>query len=183
MKKAIAIATALFMMGNAMAQQLDTLPQQNFANDTMPVPDTAKKWSQPNMQPPLQTDTGMQTKPVAAPAANLPQPMQDTAINKAGAGEKNNAAADTAANQQITDRVMMKDGQMMLVKNGMETKMEKDVTLPSGTVISTAGVVKKKDGSEVQLKDGQYIALPAAIEKKPAVKEKKAGKPSPKKKG
>jgi hypothetical protein len=33
------------------------------------------------------------------------------------------------------------------------------------------------------LKDGQYIAMPPAVEKKPVVKEKKAGKPSPKKKG
>lgn len=76
-------------------------------------------------------------------------------------GGSNTMAGTDSVKLIVEDRVIMKNGQMVIVKNGEEMKMEKNLTLPSGTVITTGGTVKKKDGTETKLKDGQYIALPS----------------------
>lgn len=70
--------------------------------------------------------------------------------------------------EPVTDRVMMKDGAMVIIKDGNMAPMDKEITLPSGTVVQTDGTLKKKDGSEIKLKDGQYIELPSADAKKKA---------------
>ena len=72
---------------------------------------------------------------------------------------------DTRANMESStrekgeDRVFMKDGQMMLIKNGDSTLMDENVTLSSGGVVMKDGLVKYQNGKTVQLKNGQYINL------------------------
>jgi hypothetical protein len=175
MKRTIATIVLIFAMANAMAQTPDSMPPINMKVDTMPVLDTAKKWNNDSsMQQGWKKDSTAKWK---TDTTSMKQPSLAKDSTATNAGQKNNAAADTAAKEKLSDRVVMKEGQMMLIKNGEEMKMEKDVTLSSGTVITRDGMVKKKDGSSVKLKDGQYIALPAATDKKPALKkqvEKKA---------
>ena len=65
----------------------------------------------------------------------------------------------TKTKKVVTDRVMMKDGEMLIIKKGVETKLENSITLPDGNVITADGMVKMPDGSSVKLKDGEYIKI------------------------
>jgi hypothetical protein len=59
----------------------------------------------------------------------------------------------------VKDRVMMKDGEMVIIQKGKETKMLKNIKLPDGNIVMTDGTVKMPDGNSVKLKDGEYINL------------------------
>jgi|GEM_PF-4334836 len=109
---------------------------------------------------------------------------QNDSLNKA---KTKMDSAVVKVDSAINDRVMMKDGEVFVIKKGEATKLEKDFTLPSGLVVTPDGTVKKKDGTAVKLKDGQYIEIKALPVKKdaPASKEKSVEKKAPvrKKKG
>lgn len=107
--------------------------------------------------------------------------IPDTAAKKNDrqkAGTNNTDTSAASVEEKLSDRVMMKDGEMMLVKNGEAVKMTDDIELPSGQVVGADGTVKKKDGTSVKLKDGQYIELKTVPVKKAAA----AGKRNTKKK-
>jgi len=56
------------------------------------------------------------------------------------------------------DGVVMKDGQMMMMKDGKATgPMTREVTMTDGTKVTTSGVVKRKDGEEKKLNNGAMI--------------------------
>jgi len=56
--------------------------------------------------------------------------------------------------------VMMKDGKMMLMKDGKATgPMDHEMTLSDGTMVMTDGMVKKRDGKEIPMKDGQMLLM------------------------
>lgn len=55
--------------------------------------------------------------------------------------------------------ITLQGGQVMLVKDGKATKLEKDKTLTDGTVVMTNGSVKKTDGTSIQMKEGDRIYL------------------------
>ncbi len=59
----------------------------------------------------------------------------------------------------VKDRVMMKDGEMVIIKKGKETKMFKSIKLPDGNIVMTDGTIKMPDGNTIKLKDGEYINL------------------------
>lgn len=62
-------------------------------------------------------------------------------------------------NNRITDRVIMKDDKIIVVKNGDSTLLEDSVTLESEAVIIKNGSVIYSSGKTVQLKNGQYISF------------------------
>ena len=72
---------------------------------------------------------------------------QDTAKNKSTMGKSSH----------MKDCYMMKDGKMVMEKNGTTTDMTQDVTLSNGTVVMKDGTVKTKDGKTMTLKEGQCI--------------------------
>ena len=62
------------------------------------------------------------------------------------------------------DGLMMKDGKMMMVKNGSYTKMNQtSMTLKDGTTVLIDGTVKKKNGATVKLKEGEEIKMTGEI--------------------
>jgi hypothetical protein len=102
--------------------------------------------------------------------------VPDTTNQKNDRSQAGTAKADTTIaklNDKLSDRVMMKDGEMLVVKNGESTKLTDDIELPSGQVVTADGTVKKKDGTSVKLKDGQYIELKFAPAKKDAAATKR----------
>lgn len=58
------------------------------------------------------------------------------------------------------DGVVMKDGRMMMMKDGRATApMTADLTMPDGTKVTTTGVVKMRDGEEKQLNNGAMMLM------------------------
>jgi len=57
------------------------------------------------------------------------------------------------------DGYMMKNGKMVIVKDGKITSMEQDITLPDGTVIMRNGSYEKKNGVKRKLKEGEHVDM------------------------
>lgn len=63
----------------------------------------------------------------------------------------------TNSGKVYTDGVMMKDGRMMIVKNGNMTAMSSDQTMQNGTIVMSNGKMKHKDGTTMMMKEGGQI--------------------------
>lgn len=85
-------------------------------------------------------------------------------------------ATDTTSKAVVTDRVIMKDDKVFMVKNNESVLLEKSYKLESGAVVSTTGIVKYPSGKIAQLKNGQFIELkkPVSTEVKKTVESKKS---------
>lgn len=56
--------------------------------------------------------------------------------------------------------VMMKDGKMMMMKDGRATgPMEHEVTMTNGCKVMPDGTMKMKDGKEMRMKEGQMMTM------------------------
>ncbi|MFI5399271.1 MAG: DUF6799 domain-containing protein [Candidatus Binatia bacterium] len=56
--------------------------------------------------------------------------------------------------------VMMKDGKMMMMKDGKATgPMEHEMTMGDGTKVMSDGMMKTKDGKEMHMKEGQMMMM------------------------
>ena len=82
---------------------------------------------------------------------------------------ENRAMADAAATIVLTDRVMMKDEKMYVIKDGQIAPLDKTYKLETGAIVSSKGEVKFPSGKTVILKNGQFIEL-KPIEKMPDAK-------------
>ena len=143
MKRTIALLSVAFLTGNVMAQNLDSIPPKKVME---PAPNTDTTASKPSMK----TDSSLAKWNEQPPAKT-----QDTV-----------AVKQPVVKEPKPDRALMRDGEMVVVKNGETSKMLEDIVYPSGSVLKVDGTLKKKDGSEVKLKDGQSIALPGAEDEK-----------------
>jgi hypothetical protein len=64
------------------------------------------------------------------------------------------------------DGVIMKDGKMMMMKDGRATApMTADLPMPDGTRVTTTGVVMMKSGEERQLNNGDMMLMNGHIMK------------------
>lgn len=81
--------------------------------------------------------------------------------NDAATASSNHEAKETTATNTttLTDRVIMKEDKMFLIKNGESNPMEKNYKLASGAVVMTTGTVKYPGGRIVKLKNGQFIEI------------------------
>lgn len=57
------------------------------------------------------------------------------------------------------DCCMMKDGKMMVTKNGITMPMEKDMVMKNGTTCKTNGDCKMKNGKTMKMKDGDCMEM------------------------
>ncbi|MEO8770701.1 MAG: DUF6799 domain-containing protein [Ferruginibacter sp.] len=70
-----------------------------------------------------------------------------------------------------TDGLLMQDGKMMQMKDGLSKPIEKDVTLKNGTIVMKDGTVKTKNGKTIVLKDGDWIMMDGTLKNKAAKKK------------
>jgi|ERR1035437_9027835 hypothetical protein len=65
------------------------------------------------------------------------------------------------ANQNLItkDYVVMNDGVMMVVKNGMKMMMDTDMTMTNGTIVKKTGTYTLKDGTKMILREGDKMDL------------------------
>ena len=61
--------------------------------------------------------------------------------------------------------LQMKDGKMMVVRNGSSSVMTHSMTLRNGTVVMTDGTVKMKNGHTETLTDGQCVYMNGTVGK------------------
>jgi hypothetical protein len=62
-----------------------------------------------------------------------------------------------------TDGYLMKNGRMVVVKNGKTTNLEKEITLSNGTRVMTNGNYIKRGGTKKMFKEGEHIDLTGKI--------------------
>ena len=57
------------------------------------------------------------------------------------------------------DHLMMQGGKMVMVKNGQDAIMDKDMTLSNGTRVRKDGTVEMKNGNTLHLQEGEMMDM------------------------
>ena len=63
------------------------------------------------------------------------------------------------ATKLFPDGVMMKNGKLMMIKNGKKTLMDHEMSMSNGTKVLSNGMIMKKDGTKMMMKEGQYMNM------------------------
>lgn len=79
---------------------------------------------------------------------------------------------------KMKDCVMMKDGKVMVMKDGQKSELTDDMTLSNGTTVMKDGTVKTSDGKTMMLKDGDWVGMDGAMGKMGKMKMKDKDKSS-----
>jgi hypothetical protein len=66
---------------------------------------------------------------------------------------------------KMKDCCMMKDGNMMVMKNGKTMPMEKDMIMKNGTKCMPNGECVMKNGKKMQMKEGQCMDMSGKMDK------------------
>lgn len=61
------------------------------------------------------------------------------------------------------NKVMMKDGAMWVVENGLVKTMDADIMLKNGDKVTTEGKVVKSDGTESTLQNGDAVSMEGSL--------------------
>ncbi len=61
--------------------------------------------------------------------------------------------------EMMKDHLMMKDGKMMVMKEGKSMMMKEEMTLKDGTKVMMDGTVMMKDGKKMMMKDNDMIMM------------------------
>ena len=72
---------------------------------------------------------------------------------------KSTFAQEKKMNHKMKDCVMMKDGKMMVTKDGKTMAMDQTMTMRNGTTVMSDGTVKMKNGTTKMLKDGDCVYM------------------------
>jgi len=67
------------------------------------------------------------------------------------------ALSKTAFAMPMPDGAMMKEGKMLMIKDGKSTEMVKEMTTADGTKVMKDGSVMTKDGHKSKLKDDEMM--------------------------
>lgn len=71
----------------------------------------------------------------------------------------NTFAQTKTGHSKMKDCCMMKEGKMMCMIGGKEMPMDKDMTMKDGTTCMVNGECVMKDGTKMQMKDGQCMDM------------------------
>ena len=171
MKKLIILSAAVLVSVAVFAQ--DTIPgkakdsmQKKINRADTTLSRSPKKWTKDSANAAMDTMAGKNSSvvdtlnPTALNGDSILKNMKDTsksiAVNPPG---NSNTMSDSTAEKTVSDRVVMRDEKMYLIKNGENTLMDKSYKLESGAVVGVNGTVKFPSGKMVQLKNGQFIEL------------------------
>lgn len=58
-----------------------------------------------------------------------------------------------------TNKIIMKDGKMWMMENGMVRPLDSDIMLQNGDKVTTGGKVIKTDGAESMMKNGDAVSM------------------------
>ena len=74
---------------------------------------------------------------------------------------------------KMKDCCMMKDGKMMMMKDGKKMEMDKDMTMPNGTMVMKDGTCMMKDGTKMMMKEGDKMDMNGNMMNHKKMKKKK----------
>ena len=74
------------------------------------------------------------------------------------------------------EHMMMKDGKMMVKKDGKTMPMTETMTLSNGDKVMTDGTVMMKDGKKMMLKEGEKISMDGKVHEEKMHDEKAKSK-------
>ncbi len=69
----------------------------------------------------------------------------------------------SAVTQAPVEYVVMQNGKLMVVKNGTIKLLDNDMVLPGGATIIADGTIKSKDGSTIQLQEGDRVGMDGKV--------------------
>lgn len=72
---------------------------------------------------------------------------------------QNQRMQNNPVDKSIPDGVMMKEGKILMVKNGEVTTLDHDMTMTNGTKVVTDGNYTSNNGTTMKLREGQHIDM------------------------
>lgn len=72
--------------------------------------------------------------------------------------------------EMAKDHIMMKDGKVMMMKEGKSMPLDKEITLTNGSKVAVDGTVTMRDGTKMTMKEGDMMTMDGAM-MKPDAKE------------
>jgi hypothetical protein len=69
------------------------------------------------------------------------------------------STAFTDDKDMAKDHIMMKDGKVMMIKEGKSMPMDKELTLTNGSKVTVDGTVTMKDGTTMMMKEGDMMSM------------------------
>lgn len=57
------------------------------------------------------------------------------------------------------DHIMMKDGKVMMIMQGKNMPLDKELTLTNGSKVTVDGTVTMKDGTKMMMKEGDMMTM------------------------
>lgn len=59
----------------------------------------------------------------------------------------------------MKDHIMMKDGKVMMIKEGKSMPLDKELTLGNGAKVTADGNVTMKDGTKMMMQEGHMMSM------------------------
>ncbi len=158
MKKVISLSVVIMMAITAMAQDSTSTINKTMGKDPMQRSMDSTMTQTPTT---FNKDTALSAvKPIEDSTRSAVTTAKDSMASKTVTPVTTvTAVTDSAIKVIPTDRVIMKDDKIYMLKSGDTILLQKSYKLESGAVVSTSGSVKYPSGRVVQLKNGQFIEL------------------------
>lgn len=74
--------------------------------------------------------------------------------------DKDNAIVKIKAD---ANRIVMRDGKMWVIENGMVNMMEDEMTMPNGAKVMTDGKIVASDGKELMMQEGDAMDMDGVV--------------------
>jgi hypothetical protein len=65
--------------------------------------------------------------------------------------------------EMMKDHIMMKDGKVMMIKEGKSMPLDKELALTNGAKVTADGSVTLKDGTKTMMKEGEMMTMDGAV--------------------
>lgn len=113
-----------------------------------------------------QMSDSMQTSTTTTDSLSTANSTQSSTMNRADSmSTSNNTSANTTTTTTLdsttvlSDRVIMRDDAMFLIKDGQTNSLSETYKLESGATVASDGTVTYPSGKTVKLKNGQFIEI------------------------
>ena len=152
-KLALALSAIIISVSSFANSEIDNVVKQDTTNKVKSGTRTAASGNGTNGSGAYQ-DTMKRSKS----GGKMDRDMGQGTMNDSKAGGKNGRMQEMSS-----DGIMMKDGVMMVNKNGKTMQMDTEMTLENGMRVMTDGTYIDKNGSTMRMKNGDSMNMAGKI--------------------